>query len=275
MRDYSAKITFSRNSRGVYSIDPSIGCASGMDCSKGGCYGDCYAARTAKIYGYDFAKTVLRYFESEQHLQLIKQQIRKIEMPFIRMGTNGDPSENWAHTLDICEKLQTEKQLELFHVEPKEIVIITKHWQNLTSEQIDRIARLKICVNTSVSAMDNPDLLNNSLAQYELLKPVCRSVLRVVTCDFNTCNSEGKRLKSIQDSILDGRAYIDTVFRPSKNNKLVLDNVINVYHKKFLKGKQLASKLHKTAYMSRCETCPDMCGLKTTVHRLTKQALAD
>lgn len=263
MREYSAKITFSRNSRGVYSIDPSIGCASGMACSKGGCYGDCYAARTAKIYGYDFSKTVLRNFEDESHLELIKRQMRGIDMPFIRMGTNGDPSENWDHTIDICDKLQTVNQLELFHVEPKEIVIITKHWKNLTEDHLARVSGLKVCINTSVSAMDSRDLLNNSIKQYQRLKPFCRSVLRIVTCDFNTNSKEGARLKAIQDELILGKEYIDTVFRPSAKNPLVLDGVINVDRRKFLKGKQLASKLNKTAYMGKCETCPDKCGVST------------
>ena len=67
MQEYTNKITLSQNSRGIYSIDPSMGCASGMALNTKGCYNDCYAARYSKKYGYDFSKTVLRFFENESH----------------------------------------------------------------------------------------------------------------------------------------------------------------------------------------------------------------
>jgi DNA repair photolyase len=155
MKEYSPIISFSKNSRGVYSIDPSIGCHSGATKNKRGCYSDCYAYRIAKIYGYDFSKTVFRDFESNKHLAKIKRQIRKINMPFIRMGTMGDPSENWDHTLYICKSLQTEQQLELFPQERKEIVIITKHWNNLSDKQLLELKQCKICINTSISVLDD------------------------------------------------------------------------------------------------------------------------
>ena len=63
MREYSNKITRTQNDRGIYGIDHSIGCTSGMSENKRGCYNDCYAAKSAKLYGYDFSKTVLSYFE--------------------------------------------------------------------------------------------------------------------------------------------------------------------------------------------------------------------
>lgn len=261
MRSYSTKITFSRNSRGVYSIDPSIGCASGMNNTTGGCYGDCYAARSAKIYGYDFSNTVYRYFKSIGHVETIKKQICRIDMPFIRMGTMGDPSEDWSHTLDICELLQHDIQEDFFPIEKKEIVIITKHWNNLTLRQLLRLKRLKVCINTSVSAMDKNEILNNSMAQFERVKPFCRSILRVVTCDFNKSHPEGRRYSQIQEGIITGREYIDTVFRPSKNNKLVSGGIIHVKAKRFIKGKQLMSKLNKRTYLGKCDNCKEMCGV--------------
>jgi len=265
MRSYSNKITFSRNSRGVYSIDPSIGCTKGVEETENGCYGDCYAFRNAKIYGYDFSKTVYRDFENDSHLESIKKQILKIEMPFIRMGTMGDPSEDWEHTLSICEKLQIDKQLDLYPMRKIEIVIITKHWTNLTVHQLCRLMKLNVCINTSVSAMDKPSTLDNSMRQYERLKPFCKSILRVVTCDFNKANPEGYRLSIIQDEIIKDKQYIDTVFRPSKNNQLISNGIINVKKKRFLKAKQLVSKLNKKTYLGKCENCKEMCGSNMSI----------
>lgn len=261
MRKYSKAITFSKNSRGVYSIDPSIGCKSGVKNSPGGCYGDCYAYNIANRYGYDFAQTVYRDFINDHHLEHIKKQIQRIDMPFIRMGTMGDPSENWDHTLTICEALQNDVQYSLFARERKEIVIITKHWHNLTNRELFRLKKLKVCINSSVSALDNDAVRENAMKQYRLLKGFCRSILRVVTCDFNKAHPDGFELSKIQDDIIGKNEYIDTVFRPTKNNPLVLNGVINVKKKRFIKGKQLMSKLNKSSYLGRCENCKEMCGV--------------
>jgi hypothetical protein len=265
MRPYSDVITFNRNSRGVYSIDPSIGCTSGVSRKDGGCYGDCYAFNAGNRYGYDFGKTVLRSFTSDAHLELIKDQIKKIDMPFIRMGTMGDPSEDWEHTIKICELLQVASQETLFSEKPKEIVIITKHWTNLTLHQLVRLKKLRVCVNTSVSALDDADILENSLKQHERLKGICRAILRVVSCDFNTKNKKGAEYKEIQDRLFEHENIIDTVFRPSKKNRLVVDDVINVKSKRFLKVKQLVSKVNKRTYLGKCENCAEMCGVNMGV----------
>jgi len=261
MREYKSIITLSRNSRGVYSIDPSIGCSSGVNKTDGGCYGDCYAFRSAKVYGYDFSKTVFRHFDNGHHLERIKKQISRIDMPFVRMGTMGDPSEDWSHTIGICELLQHDIQEDFFPSKKKEIVIITKHWNNLTLRHLLRLKALNVCINTSVSALDDKDILNNSMRQFDRLKPFCRSLLRVVTCDFNKLHPDGYRLSGIQDKIISGREYIDTVFRPSRNNELVVNGVINTTKKRFLKGKIIVSKLNKKTYLGKCENCKEMCGV--------------
>lgn len=261
MRQYQNTITFSRNSRGVYSIDPSIGCSSGVKATENGCYGDCYAFRSSKIYGYDFSKTVYRSFKNLDHLERIKKKISLIDMPFVRMGTMGDPSEDWSHTLNICEMLQHDRQDDLFPIKKKEIVIITKHWNNLTLRQLLRIKKLNVCINTSVSAMDDKEILENSMMQFDRVSHFCRSVLRVVTCDFNKAHPDGYLLSVIQDSIINGRSYIDTVFRPSAKNELVINGIINVKKKRFIKGKQLMSKLNKHTYIGKCENCKEMCGV--------------
>ena len=67
MREYSNKISITKNSRGIYSLDTSIGCASGMNNEDGGCYNDCYAAKSAKLYGYDFSKSILHFLDRTRH----------------------------------------------------------------------------------------------------------------------------------------------------------------------------------------------------------------
>lgn len=55
-------LTASVNIKGVIDVDTVKGCALGMKAHPdGGCYGVCYAAKTAKYLGYDFTKSVCRY----------------------------------------------------------------------------------------------------------------------------------------------------------------------------------------------------------------------
>ena len=138
MKLYSNRISLTQNERGVYCLDTSIGCTSGMSNNKGGCYNDCYAAKSAKLYGYDFSKTVLRYFENKKHENKIVLQISKIKLDFVRIGCSGDPSENWEHTINICKVICRAN---------KEIVIITKHWTNLTDEYLMFLSKINKLYN--------------------------------------------------------------------------------------------------------------------------------
>jgi len=253
MRNYSDKISLTKNSRGIYSLDTSIGCASGMANEKDGCYNDCYAYKSAKIYGYDFSKTVLRKFENKKHFDSIFNQINNVKLDFIRIGCSGDPSENWEHCISIL------KQIDKCN---KQIVIITKHWTNLTDAQLEYFSKINICVNTSVSALDKPLLLDNSIKQYNRLKPYCKSILRVVSCDFNLENKDGAFFNQLQEQIFKNEDTLDTVFRPSKTNKLVVDGVIKTSINKFMSNSNtLVSKLNKSTYLGKCSTCHEMCGV--------------
>lgn len=261
MRNYSNIISLHKNARGVYSIDPSIGCTSGTKTDKRGCFSDCYAARIAKIYGYNFSNTVYRNFKSEKHLHEIKRQIEKVKLPFIRMGTMGDPSENWEHTINIIKLLQTDNQLKLFSYKYKNIVIITKHWTNLSDTQLLELANYNITINTSVSAVDEYDTLKNAINQHNRLCKLIKSVLRLVTFDFNTENDKGIHYKQIQDNILSKYVILDTVFRASKNNHLYKDGIINVHKTKFLGKPVMVSKMNKKTYFGSCNNCIEMCGV--------------
>jgi len=253
VRQYSDVISLSKNARGVYSIDTIMGCNSGTKDSERGCYNDCYAANYARRYGYNFGHIVRRGFKGVRGPQKLVSQINKIDMPFVRIGTSGDPSEDWAHTLYIIEAL--------FGIE-KPIVIITKHWNNMNEEQLTKLFCLNVHVNTSVSALDDPDILENGLCQFERLKPFCNSRLRIVTCDFNIDNPEGRRLKAIQDGMVSTKGYIDTVFRASsKSNPLITQGIINTQISRFLNKKMIVSKAEKNPYLGKCEKCPQMCGV--------------
>jgi hypothetical protein len=252
MREYSNTISLTRNSRGIYSLDTSIGCATGMANEIGGCYNDCYAAKSAKIYGYDFSKTVLRHFKNEKHRRQILQKINNIKLDFVRIGCSGDPSENWNHAINII------KQIDKCN---KQIVIITRHWNTLTQEHLDYFSKINICINTSISALDKDEIFNNCYNQYNRLKPYCKSILRIVSCDFNIENKIGHKLYKIQELLFKNNATLDTIFRPSKKNKLVTSGVINTSIKKFMNSNALVSKYNKSTYFGKCSTCHEMCGL--------------
>lgn len=252
MKNYKSIITLTKNDRGIWDLDVSKGCTSGTANNSKGCYNDCYAARTAKIYGYDFSKTILRYFKSVAHERQIINKINKADLSFIRMGVAGDPSENWGHTFSILRKIKRAN---------KEIVIITKHWSIIPDCYLSELSGYKICINTSISALDEPEQLIKCLAQYNRLKPYCKSFLRVVSCDFNKDNKKGLRLSEIQSNLFKNELIIDTVFRVSKNNKLVLDGIINIKETKFLGKKCYISKYNRKTYFGKCGTCKEQCGV--------------
>jgi len=155
MRSYNDLITLVQNERGIWDLDTTKGCTSGTALNKKGCYNDCYAARSAKIYGIDFTKTVKRSFKNESHRFLISRQIEKVDLPFIRIGVTGDPSEEWQHTIDVIKQIRFNRQLDLFNLSLKDVVIITKHWKTLSDYQLNELSKLDVCINTSVSALDD------------------------------------------------------------------------------------------------------------------------
>ena len=262
MKQYKNIISLSKNERGIWDLDTIKGCKSGLEQTDGGCYGDCYAYKTAKRYGIDFSISTERYFENEQHRQSIVRQIEKIDMPFIRIGCSGDPSENWEHTISIISQIRNTKQLSLFELKSKkQIVIITRHWNVLTDDQLSVIANYNICINTSVSALDPVYLIEKSLQQYNRLKPFCKSILRVVTADFNEQKSTGKQMAETQRKLLKEVGVIDTVFRPSSKNRFITDGIINVKKMAFMKSTALVSKYNKKTFLGKCENCLEMCGL--------------
>lgn len=250
MRNYSNNITLAENSRGVWVLDTIMGCKTGIEKNSKGCFSDCYAARAARIYGWDFSKNTLRHFENEKHLLKIRNKINKLDFPFIRVGSMGDPSEDWNHTISVIEKLQPVN---------KEFVIITRHWHKLSIEQLNRISKLNICINTSISPID--DDLHQSIEQYEILKNYCNSILRCVSFDFNYENKKGLEYSIIQNWIFNNYEVLDTVFRCSPKNELAQNKIINIHKTKFLGKKCYISKMNKKTYFGDCNNCIEKCGI--------------
>lgn len=262
MKTYKNIISLSKNGRGIWDLDTIKGCESGMLENPKGCYNDCYSFKIANRYGIDFTKSIKRNFLNDIHRQSIIKQIEKIDMPFIRIGCSGDPSEDWEHTINIIKQIRDNSQLTLFDISStKQIVIITRHWKKLTDLQLLEIKKYNICINTSVSALDSEKLISNSLTEYERIKPYCKSILRVITCDFNKENKTGFKMYEIQKQLLKNKGFIDTVFRPSSNNKFVLEKIINVKKMGFMKTKTLVSKFNKKVFLGKCGNCLEMCGL--------------
>lgn len=262
MKTYLPYLSLAQNDRGIWDFDTTKGCAGGLANDPKGCYSDCYAARSAKIYGFDFATSIDRHFRNEPHRVKIVNQIKKIDMPFIRIGCSGDPSENWQHMIGVLKKLTNENQLSLFDYRfSRQIVVITRHWKQLNEAQLHQLAEFNLVVNTSVSALDSADLISNSLTQYERLKPFCKSVLRVISCDFNTENESGRRKMRIQEQLFKNDNVIDTVFRPSKNNPFILSGLINAGIGNFMGKKTLMSKYNKKTFVGKCKSCKEMCGV--------------
>jgi len=262
VRKYKNEISLSNNERGIWDLDTIKGCKSGMSLNKKGCYGDCYAFKTANRYKIDFSTSVERKFVNEAHRLQIIRQIEKIDMPFIRIGCSGDPSENWQHTINIISELKRQKQLSLFDISSnKKIVIITRHWNTLTDNQLKEISKYNLVINTSVSALDSDELIEKCLNEYNRIKNYCKSILRVVTCDFNEMHPEGKKRAEIQRKLLKNNNIIDTVFRPSTNNQFLVNKIIKAKKMSFMESKTLLSKYNKKTFIGKCNKCIEQCGL--------------
>lgn len=250
MKKYLNKIELTQNFRGVWDLDPFKGCVYSIMNNKKGCYGLCYATKIAKSRGYDFCDVVKRYFISNKHFMKISEKLKKI--PFVRMGVMCDPSFDWKHTLNIVDKIKPYQ---------KNIIIVTKHWNLLTEEQLKHLKGL--IINTSISALDTKEQIKTRLLQYNILKKYCKSILRVNTVDFNDIE-----LKKTQNKLLNNKNVIDNVLRFPKNHYLVSNGTINIKKIKFLKKNVYASMHKENIFFGFCYNCPDLCGVEPIQHKL-------
>jgi hypothetical protein len=242
MKNYKERITLSQNERWVRDIDPFKWCTFWMKHNKHWwCYWVCYAKNLAKFRWYDFDNAVRRYFNWAKHLKNIWKQLETI--PFVRLWVNCDPSEDWEHTIDIIEKIKPYQ---------KNIVIITKHRNTLTNEQIERLKWTHI--NTSISAIDTFQQIDYRLKQYNRLKWKCNSILRV-----NTFNFINEKFNNLQNELLWNEKVINNIMRIPKNHALVRANIVTVEKINFLNSYCYASINDKNVFFWHCNNCKEQC----------------
>lgn len=255
-RRYRNTLTVAMNRKGVVDVDTVKGCQHGMAAyPNGGCYGECYAAKTASMYGINFNVSVIRRLFAGNVARIVSC-LHYAPSSWYRIGTAGDPSFAWEHTVRTCETL---------HYAGKTAVIITKHWNPLEDVQIARLALLGAVVNTSVSALDTDEELNHRLLQLNRLREAgVRSVCRVVTCAFGGSPWATDRAER-QRYLLSLAPVIDNPLRAGKNNPLAKQGEILVTKRKDAVGGGHSVSVHcPSVYLGTCENCPDQCGVVGT-----------
>jgi hypothetical protein len=253
-REYGPFLTVECNRKGVMDIDTVKGCAHGMAAHPdGGCYGECYANKTAHRYGIDFSKAVTRRIHTRDHLGTICRFMAQSGKNWYRVGTAGDPAHDWHNTVVVLNALRG------MNMRP---VIVSKMWESPTDEQLGKLRKLGAVFNISVSALDSAAELQLRLGARERLIDAGLTVcMRVVTCDFGT--SEWALSKSeVQRTLLALTPVIDNPLRPTLKNPLVHGGEIKVTRRnESIGGGSKYVSLHRDdVYLGTCCKCPDQCG---------------
>lgn len=242
------------NRKGVLDVDTVKGCSLGMSAyPAGGCYGECYALKTAALYGFNFSVSVSRQFMGREHKGTIIKEMNRHAVGWYRIGTAGDPCHDWTHTVAICWAL--------WHTQ-KVPVIITKHWVALTDDQIEKLRRLRAVVNTSVSGMDTDQELRLRVGQSERLRLAgVKSVLRIVTCHYGE-SAWARACQEKQDYLLSLVPVIDNPLRARKSNPRVVNgDILLTRIPGAVGGGKLVSVNSPFTYLGTCRDCPDQCGV--------------
>ncbi len=251
-REYLPILTATENEKGVLDVDTVKGCTLGMRSRPdGGCYGECYANKTATRYGIDFSVSVSRKL-TPWNRGSVFCAVRDHPNYWYRIGVAGDPCHDWDNTLDVCEALQGTG---------KTPVIITKHWIPLSDDHIRRLCALVAVVNTSVSGFDTDAQMRHRVAQMARLKAGgVRSVARVVTCEYGVTEwALAAELK--QDYLMTLAPVIDNPLRASKSNPHVISgDILLTRRDEAIGGGKLISLHDESVYLGTCPDCPDQCG---------------
>jgi hypothetical protein len=251
-RLYRPFITAVENQKGVLDVDTVKGCTLGMRARPdGGCYGECYANKTAERYGIDFTVSVSRRLTPENRTTIFCA-VRDYPAGWYRIGTAGEPCHDWDNTVEVCEYLQATG---------KTPVIITKHWIPLSDEQVKRFAALGAIFNTSVSGLDSEAQTKYRVEQINRLKRAgIRSVARVVTCEYGT-SEWAIKAKKTQDYLMTLDPVIDNPLRATKANEHVANgDIILTRRDDAIGGGKLVSLHSQDVYLGTCPECPDQCG---------------
>jgi hypothetical protein len=257
---YLPILTVSENLKGVIDVDTVKGCHLGMKAyPHGGCYGECYANKNAKLYGYDFTRSISRKISGREHRGTLNGILNNYKSPWYRIGTAGDPCHDWQNTLVVIRAFR-------YQYTNKVPVIITKHWIPLEDEQLMELKRLKAVINTSVSGMDTDCEIKHRVHQMNRIKDAgIRSVTRIVTCNYGNspwskvCNEKQEYLMSLVP-------IIDNPLRVGRTNAHVLNGDILIEQRnESVGGGKIVSLNNKKAYLGTCKDCPDQCGIDSGV----------
>ncbi|CAB4121278.1 hypothetical protein UFOVP154_8 [uncultured Caudovirales phage] len=265
-RLYLPILTAVENQKGVLDVDTVKGCTLGMRAyPDGGCYGECYAQKTAARYGIDFSVSVSRKMTPWSR-RAVFHAIKNFDASWYRIGTAGDPCHDWENTLEVIEAMQTTG---------KQAVIITKHWIPLTDAQILRLKAVGAVVNTSTSGLDTDAQTKHRIRQMNRLRAAgVESVNRVVTCDYGD-TAWAKPRKAKQELLLTIGVVIDNPLRADKSNRRVADGSIKLTRVDDAVGGGKQVSLHNPhVYLGTCNQCPDQCGatqVKSTVARKSEE----
>ena len=259
LKHYSHILTVAENHKGVLDVDTVKGCTLGMKAyPQGGCYGECYANKIAVRYGFDFTTSISRRFLDREHMGTVTKMLLDFDHGWYRIGTHGDPCHDWNNTMVVVRALRHTKKIP---------VIVTKHWEILSDEQLIELKKLSAVINTSTSGMDSDAELKHRVEQIERIRSFgIRSINRIVTCNYGS--SEWARIcKEKQDYLLSITPIIDNPLRASKNNSHVINGDILVENRiESIGGGKLVSINSNTAFLGACKDCPDWCGVdKTTI----------
>lgn len=267
-RKYRPVLTATENRKGVLDVDTVKGCICGMAAYPGGgCYGECYARKTAAMYGIDFSTSVPRKLFGAQHTNNIRSAVADHKATWYRVGTFGDPCHDWENTLSVCEALRFTN---------KTPVIVTKHWITLTDEHIVRFKNLSAVFNTSTSGLDTDEEIAYRVSQMNRLRDAgIHSVCRVMTCAYGDSQWANERNEK-QSYLLSLDPVIDNPLRLNNDNALLLSGEISATkHKESIGGGKLVSLHSDSAYLGSCDNCPDQCGVEIKEVMMTKQAQVD
>jgi len=250
---YHNVLTTAENAKGVVDVDTVKGCEFGMANHFNGCYGECYANKTANRYGIDYTASVSRKIDWRTFPHIFKF-IKYHKLSWYRIGIFGDPSHDWDNTIYICEQLKDTGKIP---------VIVTKHWIELQNDHLLRLKKIFAVINTSVSGMDTDDEINYRARQIIRIKNAgVGSVCRVVTCNFGM-SKWAQECKNKQDFLLSITPIIDNPLRTTKQNihvkngDIILTKVIDSIGG----GSKFVSLHSKDIYLGNCDKCPDQCGI--------------
>lgn len=255
---YLPVLTVTENGKGVLDVDTVKGCTLGMKAyPNGGCYGECYAYKTAHQYGIDFRTSVSRQFMGREHKGTLMNLMIQHPAAWYRVGTAGDPCHDWKHTVAIINAF--------WHLH-KVPVIITKHWIPLSDEQLSKLRSLGVVINTSTSGLDTDEEIKYRVSQIKRISDAgIKSVNRVVTCLFGNYQW-AKECKEKQDYLLSFENVIINPLRAGYSNKHVMDEDIKLIEKSAAVGGGKYVSLHSSnIYLGKCEACPDQCGVDKSI----------